>query len=505
MLLRIAHNAVAARLYDAGRVEKSIVQQALSYYVEGYEHTNAFKQGGWDGRSSFFEWGSSQFPAGFVPLVQQRLTNEGYNVQVIRKPLPAPMGPHNPVVDSFRDDPRYWFQMETIRRLEKNGAMIAQVATGGGKSRIARLAFARLGMPTLFLTTRSVLMYQMRDTFEQYMKRHVGVLGDGEWSPRRGFNVGMVQTLSQRLKLPESGRITKAQLHQHDVTRKLLEYFQFVILEEAHESSGDGYYTIMNTCKNANYRLALTATPFMRDDAEANMRLMGVAGPIGIRVTEKELIDSGILATPYFKYVNSPKPKHLLYSSTWPRAYKLGVVENEGRNKMIVEETIKGVRSKLPVMILVNQIAHGKIIKEMLKDAGVSKCKFIRGESDQDSRKTALKSLGSGDIHVLIGTTILDVGVDVPSVGMIILAGAGKAEVALRQRIGRGLREKKSGANIAFIVDFYDDFNSHLKRHSRARYKIVKQTDGFSERILKTGEDFDYDLLRQSRLLVNSD
>ena len=43
---------------------------------------------------------------------------------------------------------------------------------------------------------------------------------------------------------------------------------------------------------------------------------------------------------------------------------------------------------------------------------------------------------------------ILDVGVDVPSVGCIILAGGGKAEVANRQRIGRGLRAKKLGPNI---------------------------------------------------------
>ncbi|MBH8434009.1 hypothetical protein I8Q59_09430, partial [Acinetobacter baumannii] len=43
---------------------------------------------------------------------------------------------------------------------------------------------------------------------------------------------------------------------------------------------------------------------------------------------------------------------------------------------------------------------------------------------------------------------LLDGGVDVPAVGLIILAGGGKAEVALRQRIGRGLRAKKFGPNV---------------------------------------------------------
>lgn len=40
----------------------------------------------------------------------------------------------------------------------------------------------------------------------------------------------------------------------------------------------------------------------MKDSTEANMRLMAVAGRIEIKVTEKYLIDRGILAKPYFLY-----------------------------------------------------------------------------------------------------------------------------------------------------------------------------------------------------------
>lgn len=71
------------------------------------------------------------------------------------------------MVDAFGDDPRYDYQMKTVRLLEKHGNMIAQVATGGGKSRIAKLVYARINRPTLFLTTRSILMYQMKDAFER--------------------------------------------------------------------------------------------------------------------------------------------------------------------------------------------------------------------------------------------------------------------------------------------------------------------------------------------------
>lgn len=93
----------------------------------------------------------------------------------------------------------------------------------------------------------------------------------------------------------------------------------------------------------------------------------------------------------------------------------------------------------------------------------------------------------------LIGTTILDVGVDVPAVGMIVLAGGGKAEVALRQRIGRGLRAKKSGPNVALIVDFDDPHNNYIKSHAAQRLSIIKETEGFGENVVLG--DFDFEAL----------
>lgn len=100
------------------------------------------------------------------------------------------------------------------------------------------------------------------------------------------------------------------------------------------------------------------------------------------------------------------------------------------------------------------------------------------------------------EIDVLIGTTILDL--DVPTVGHVCLAGGGKAEVALRQRIGRGLREKKSGPNLCFVTDFADDFNEHLKTHAHQRQAIINGTAAFDRFILENGADFDLETLGYS-------
>jgi superfamily II DNA or RNA helicase len=104
----------------------------------------------------------------------------------------------------------------------------------------------------------------------------------------------------------------------------------------------------------------------------------------------------------------------------------------------------------------------------------------------------ALKALKTGKLQILIGSTILDVGVDVPAVGMVILAGGMKAEVSHRQRVGRGLRAKKDAPNVAFIVDFTDHWNAHTREHARLRQEIIAQTPGFVEGILPAGADFDF-------------
>lgn len=481
--VRIAANAVKARLFDAEREVKLIVSEALSYQVEWADRSDAFKAKRWDGRSSFFDFNTATFPAGFVPLVAQHLRGLGVRVTTLAKALPPHLGTEVGTQDylgyGFAD--RYDYQPETVRRLLLNGRMIARVATGGGKSQIAVLAVGTIRRPTMFLTTRTVLAHQMANTFEK-AGMTPGFLGDGHWAPRKGVNIAMVQTLASRLAPSHPER---------EKTIRLLKYFEFVIGEEAHEAGGSDYFDIMQACENAHYRLALTATPFMRGDEEANMRLMGAFGPIGIEISEQLLIQRGILARPVFKFMDAPGTPMIRRGTKWPTCYELGVVENPERNRMIVQEVVRASRFGLPALALIQRKKHGEILRESMAVAGV-RAEFIFGAHENAERSAALKRLAKGETQALIGSTILDVGVDVPALGLVALAGGGKAEVAHRQRIGRGLREKKSGPNVCHILDFSDRFNSTLMLHGIARRAIVEQTPGFQENILQPGRDYEY-------------
>ena len=420
---------------------------------------------------------------------------------------------------------------------------------------VAKYAYARFRLPTFFITTRSVLMYQMKDTFEQDMGLDVGVIGDSVFQPVNGFNVAMIQTLAlyikpmtvkdeverlleneqasdqkkierftsslakQKISILERNQrreafkqelmdarkdagdikrkvVSKVKKHmaRREKVLKLLSYVNLLILEEAHEASGDSYFAVTRACKNAHYRLSLTATPFMKESEEENYRLMACSGSVAIKVSEKQLIDNGILAAPYFKYVKAKESSKVYRTTAWQRAYKYGIVENDGRNEQIVAQALQYVSHGLSVVIFVVHKKHGEILKEkLLGRVSGTKVNFVFGDHKKDERKAAFETLKQPNI--LIGSTIMDVGVDVPAIGGIILAGGGKAEVSLRQRIGRALRAKKNAANVCFVTDYMDDQNMTLKRHSLQRRAVIESTPGFGESMVK---EFDYGLLNQT-------
>jgi len=521
----VASNAVIGKLYGPNKAAPdpavvTYVNNLLSFKVDGA----GFGGLGWDGRSSFFDVTNNTFPAGFAHLVSTELASIGHTVGVVKKPLPSPLGPENPIVDEFgNDNPDYDYQLKALRQVEKYGAGVIQVATGGGKSKIAKLIMARYRRMTLFLTTRGILMYQMDDQLKA-IGLNTGQIGDGEMRVTKGVNLGMVQTLVSALQVPKlsderiavitalhksrkrdqgknptsDAEITRIAQERYDEKVKkrnqiikILEMVEVVIGEEAHEAGGNSYYEILRHCKNAAIRVALTATPFMRTSAEDNMRLMAAFGPTLIQISEKMLIDRGILAKPYFIFRDvAPHPK-LYKTSPFERAYTLGYLENEAMYEQALADALKGKELGMPTLSLILRKKHGEEIERRYKAAGL-RVEFLKGENDQAERKEQLRRLAAGEIDVCIGTTILDVGVDCPAIGLLQLLGGGKAEVALRQRIGRALRRKKGKLNASLIIDYTCNKNGSLSEHARQRRLIIESTPGFVEGIVQDSENFDW-------------
>lgn len=482
--IQIVNNALYCKLIEPTKNVKKIVTEILSYYVDGYDQTYAYKAGTWDGRSSMFDWKTETFPVGFKSLVNAALFKEGYKVINICKPLPKPLGVVPEKLGGFSYSDRYDYQWNGVQALEKRGIMIARFATGAGKTFHAALAATRINRRTLILTKRQPLLYQFWHRMKDF-GFEPGIVGDNRFVLKPEMTVAMSQTLSKRLEVNDE---------TSDAIREYLKSVEFIIGEEVHEVSDNSYWNIIKHCPNAYYRLGLTATPFMRENTESNMRLLGTFGPVGMEVSEKTLIERGINARPIFKFLEYAKPKNLKFGSNYQKAIFNGITHCDERNSAIVAYTKKAAAKKLSTLILVQRKEHGNILLARLKAEGI-KAAYIFGEHSSDERTRCLKKLADGKLDALIGSTIVDVGIDVPSIGLVITAGGGKAEVAFRQRIGRGLREKKSGPNICFVLDFKDTFNKYLNDHYLERLRMIKSTEGFAENLLKENEDFPWSML----------
>ncbi|MEI4920497.1 DEAD/DEAH box helicase family protein, partial [Klebsiella pneumoniae] len=89
----------------------------------------------------------------------------------------------------------------------------------------------------------------------------------GEFQVSRHINVATVQTLASFLEEPPRDMPAEKKayhLKRRELVKRFLSSVSLLILEEAHESSGSNFYDIARLCINADYRLALTATPFMK-------------------------------------------------------------------------------------------------------------------------------------------------------------------------------------------------------------------------------------------------
>ena len=71
----------------------------------------------------------------------------------------------------------------------------------------------------------------------------------------------------------------------------------------------------------------------------------------------------------------------------------------------------------------------------------------------------------------------MDEGVDIPSVGAVVLAGGMKSRIKFIQRIGRGSRRKKVGPNYVYVLDFWDGDHVYLRSHSKKRRAMAEDIE----------------------------
>jgi superfamily II DNA or RNA helicase len=256
-------------------------------------------------------------------------------------------------------------------------------------------------------------------------------------------------------------------------TMEFMESIRVMIADEVHHSKATTWYESLPLCSNAIYRVGLTGTVDKKDKM-GWMRLQAIFSDVITRVSNEYLIDKGISSKPTIRLVPIQEPRNIEIIGNYMEAYRLGIVENEVRNEMIAQLVDSYIKRRAGgVLVSVKEIEHGNRILAKLKERGID-VEFIHGGSDVDDRARGLEKFSKGQLKVLIASTIIDEGVDMKSIGCMVLAAGGKSMRQQLQRIGRGLRLNGIDGNSVMVFDFYDQTNKFLLGHSNERIKIFK-------------------------------
>lgn len=460
-----------------GLVPSQPIIDVTSYLTPGYRFMPRFKRGFWDGRTKLYRQQTRTFPTGLLEDVREALEDSGIKVLIEdKRSMPA-----LPVLDdswgeklklegvSF--DYPYDFQPNVAKIMMEKQRGVVAIATNGGKTEIACLVTAALRQPTLFMVPGKELLYQTAERFRTRLRLDTGAcgtIGDGSWSPGSWVTVATVQTLFQGLAKPR--------------VQDFLKRTQMVFADECHHVGSDSWYQVLRACP-AYFRYGLSGTPLKRTDG-ADLRLVGATGPVIAEIRNKDLIERGIsnpVEIQFLKITEPEIPRGVEYAD----AYKIGIVENPYRNKAFCKLAEQFVAEGRMIMILVREIDHGlRLDKGLWTYCKFTPHQFISGKESSDIRRKALSDFRKGDLPIIIATSILDEGVDIPNIDVLMLAGSGKSSIKTLQRVGRGLRRGGTAGKL-IVVDTADFQNNYLLKHSLQRMEDYKGEGCFEITVLE--------------------
>jgi superfamily II DNA or RNA helicase len=455
-------------------------------FVETAIFAPSFLSGKWDGKIYFLSEGG-RFPSGLLGQVCTLCRNAGYDPSI--RGLPDfSGGPSRPpklhTLPLLSEENPWWFQWVATRALIQRGRGVLRVPTGGGKTVIAALLIQSLPSErVLFLVDQIELLDQTADRFESLLGEPVGRLGGGGHSiaPQLRVCVSTVQTLAEKKDRKSGSILTPLWTKNRRLPREWLSGVSLLILDECHNSTSDSYYTVTQAFSRTHRRIGLSATPFRRGELNA-MKLIACCGEEAYTIPTRTLIDLGILAQPNIYMLQYENISDTQFETNnrlfnYDEAYDAFICRNSLRNRALIQVLEK--RGGCVLVLVSRKQKHGEVLYQILSEAFPDRVVvYVSGDTGRGERKENRLNFLQGKVDILIATSIYDKGVDLPNIETIVLAGGGKSEVNVIQRIGRGMRgtEKKKSVT---VFDFLDMSCSHMVEHSMSRYDTYN-SEGYS-------------------------
>ena len=137
------------------------------------------------------------------------------------------------------------------------------------------------------------------------------------------------------------------------------------------------------------------------------------------------------------------------------------------RNATILREIEGLVREGRVVLVLSERVAHCRRLAAALTDRGIEAEPLV-GALTARRREDLLDRVRCGALRVLVGTTVADEGLDLPTLDAVVLATGTRALSRVQQRIGRAMRPAP-GKGRPVVVDLVDAWGPLLGQAARRR------------------------------------
>lgn len=321
---------------------------------------------------------------------------------------------------------------------------LLQGEVGSGKTIVAlrsALNVIDASAQVAFLAPTEVLAQQHYRT----IKKQLGELATkGELgAPELAINVALLTgSMSQSEKRETQARIKSGEVDLVVGTHALLsEAVEFkdlglVIVDEQHRFGVEQRDALRAKAKTPPHLLVMTATPIPRTVA------ITVFGDLDIST----LSELPLGRTPITTHLVNALSKPNYFERAWQRikeevsaghqAYVVAPRISAGNSEDIDMDFLFGTESK--EMAAVTELAP-ELATGVLKGLRVAQ---LHGKQNSDEKEATMQAFSAKEIDVLVATTVIEVGVDVPNATVMVIMDADRFGISqlhqLRGRIGRG-------------------------------------------------------------------
>ena len=463
------------------------LREYFAFFVPGYKYMPAYKRKQWDGRVKLYNMVTKELNVGLYQHLRKFCADRMYPLVIIEHPefgIPSAKNEidHPALIKEMASweppfEPRD-YQYKAITHGIEHKRCILLSPTGSGKSfiiyNLMRWAMKRIHhkSKTLVIVPTTSLVEQMYKDFRDY-----------------GYDVdeNCHMIYSGKDKVTEKPIVISTWQSIYKFPAEWFDEFEIVFGDEVHLFKAKSLSTMMNKCRNAQYRYGMTGT---LDGTETNkLVLEGLFGPTYKVTTTAKLQEVGALAELdisilLLRYHNDIC--HMMDGKTYQEEIDW-IVTNDARNNFISKLAVDQKGNTLVMFQFVEK--HGKVLYSKIRAlvAENREVFYVSGEIDAHDREQIRGIVEkSKDAIIVASLGTFSTGINIKNLHNIVFATPSKSQVKVLQSIGRGLRMSDNG-QITKLYDIADDlhhnsYKNFTLRHSAERVKMYTK-EGFKFKI----------------------